>query len=231
MAVLLMLAPTAAFGASLPIKPNEYASYPVACGRSLALSDPNLGTYEYHVFGPINACMSAEFRSFASAMAPLVRPLQIATITVHLNSPGGSFADALAMVEATRYLKSAGARIRAVVDGQVRGAALWMFAQADERYISEQALVVFEYPYERPRQAIWWPRGQVDNRSRTWLETVADGLGIPLDELEALFDQRAVLYGYEVIQRRWAKSTQELKVPDVLIIPVPRVTPQALGQP
>lgn len=216
-----------AMGASPPVKTNEYEAYPVSCSRSLAVVHVELGLFEYHAFGPVTSCMSADFRSFASTLAPL----RLEGVTIQLNSPGGSFTDTLAIVEAMRYLKSAGTRIRVVASGQVRGAALWIFAASDERYIADDAVVYFEYPYSRPSGGVLpFLKKQPDRRHLAWLEPVAGGLGASLDQIEALFDQKALLYGHEVVQRRWAKSTEELEVP-VLMLFVPPEPGQAPPEP
>lgn len=229
--VLALAAVVLTVGATWPIKPNQHENYPVACSRSLVTTNANLALFEYAAFGPINACMSADFRSFVSQLAPVVRLVKIPTVTLQLNSSGGSFADVLAMAEAIRHLKKAGFTVRVIASGQVRGAALWLFALADERYIADEALVAFEYPYEQPRRGIWPVRQAIDERHRVWLEMVANGLEISLNQLEALFDQRAVLYGYEVAQRGWARSTRDLEVLVAVPLPWQPDTPETPKQP
>lgn len=75
----------------------------------------------------------------SAAFAKDLAALDVATINLHINSPGGDVFEARAMVTALRAHK---ARVVATVDGLAASAASYVMLAADEVQISEGAFVM-----------------------------------------------------------------------------------------
>lgn len=206
--MLLVLLVALSLGAAFPLKDRVDTSYPVGCSRSLATFNVMLGVITYHFYGPINSCMAADFAGFAAQLSPF----HFTEVTLYLNSPGGSFSDTLAILDALRLLKQSGTKIIIEASGQVSGSALWIFAFADERWIAPETAVYFERPYNVPQVGSWFRR-RPDPASRIWVELLASGLDIPTDEAERLLNERAFFYGRDLVAKGWAKSTADRQVP------------------
>src|SRR5690554_2512985 len=90
---------------------------------------------DLHIYDVIDAALAQQVRSSLSGGKP---------VTVHINSPGGSVTDAMAIYDALRSHKG---KVTARVDGLAASAATLVMLAADESEMAKHSLLMVHNPW------------------------------------------------------------------------------------
>lgn len=127
-------------------KLNPQARYPAGPGSMEIRADASGTDVELLIYGIIGSGFFGEETVAARDVIETLRGLSATTITVRINSPGGSVGDGAAIYNELRRQASNGARVVARIDGAAYSAASMIAMAADEVVMPHNALMMLHAP-------------------------------------------------------------------------------------
>ncbi|MDN3523518.1 ClpP-like prohead protease/major capsid protein fusion protein [Halomonas ramblicola] len=150
---------------------------------------------DLHVYDVIDALLAQQVRSGLSGGKP---------VTVHINSPGGSVTDALAIYDALRSHKG---NVTARVDGLAASAATLIMLAADEVVMAKHSLVMVHNPWTAALGDAGEMRKvaeSLDKHAAEMVELYSERTGKESAEIEAIMAQETWFNAEEAVAAGFA---------------------------
>lgn len=130
-------------------------------------------------------------------------------VTIHINSPGGSVTDALAIYSS---LRKHGGRVTAIIDGLCASAATIVAMAADEIVMAEHSLLMVHNPWTVASGDAGEMRktaDALDKAGREMAALYAERTGLPEDKVSSIMGAETWFNAYEAVDAVRASGGQQ----------------------
>lgn len=155
---------------------------------------------DLHIYDVIDEATAKAVKSVLAGSGP---------VNVHINSPGGSVTDALAIYSALRGHKG---KVTAIVDGLCASAATIVMLGADEVVMSQHSLLMVHNPWTVTAGDAGTMRKTADTLDKAALEMVslyAERTGLGKDEVTAIMQAETWYNASEAVEAGFAHRVNE----------------------